>query len=62
MINFVNANRGEANWSGNFVSKDSGACRAKVGIYKLTGDYPMAEESLSISKMSVAKKLVRYRH
>ena len=53
VVDLVDADRGEADGGGDFVSEDGGAAGADIGVDELTGDDLVAIEGLSVGEVGV---------
>ena len=53
MIDFVDANGGKANGSGDLVPENGRARITKVGVNQLAGDDAVTEESLAVGQVRV---------
>jgi len=53
VVDFVDADRGEADRGGDFVAEDCGCCVAEVGVDKLARDDAVPEEGLAVGEVGV---------
>ena len=53
VVNFVDADRGEANRGGDFVPEDGGCRVAQVGVDELAGDDAVSVEGLAVGEVCV---------